>query len=93
MDAAIELIGEKGFDTTTAAEIGERAGYSRSMVHARYGSKESLLESSPSIARSSNTIRAVFCEFSSNTPVLTLAILLGTASFRQPRPSERGGLP
>jgi AcrR family transcriptional regulator len=45
MDAAIELIAEKGFDRTTAAEIGERAGYSRSMVHARYGSKEALLES------------------------------------------------
>ena len=45
MDAAIELIAEKGFDRTTAAEIGERAGYSRSMVHVRYGSKEALLES------------------------------------------------
>jgi AcrR family transcriptional regulator len=45
LDAAIELIGEKGFDRTTAAEIGERAGYSRSMVRARYGSKEALLES------------------------------------------------
>ena len=45
MDAAIELIAEKGFDRTTVAEIGERAGYSRSMVRARYGSKEALLES------------------------------------------------
>jgi AcrR family transcriptional regulator len=45
LDAAIELIAEKGFDRTTAAEIGERAGYSRSMVRARYGSKEALLES------------------------------------------------
>lgn len=45
MDAAIELIAEQGFDRTTAAEIGERAGYSRSMVHARYGSKEALLQS------------------------------------------------
>jgi AcrR family transcriptional regulator len=45
LDAAIELIAEKGFDRTTAAEIGERAGYSRSMVRARYGSKDALLES------------------------------------------------
>src|ERR1700745_982557 len=45
LDAAIELIAEKGFERTTVAEIGERAGYSRSMVRARYGSKEALLES------------------------------------------------
>jgi hypothetical protein len=45
LDAAIELIAEKGFERTTAMEIGERAGYSRSMVRARYGSKEALLES------------------------------------------------
>src|SRR4030088_2921349 len=45
LDAAIELIAEKGFDRTTAAAIGGRAGYSRSMVRARYGSKEALLES------------------------------------------------
>jgi AcrR family transcriptional regulator len=45
LDAAIELIAEKGFERTTAMEIGQRAGYSRSMVRARYGSKEALLES------------------------------------------------
>ena len=45
LDAAVELIAEKGFDRTTAAEIGERAGYSRSMVRARYGSKDALLQS------------------------------------------------
>jgi AcrR family transcriptional regulator len=45
LDAAIELIAEKGFERTTAMEIGERAGYSRSMVRSRYGSKEALLES------------------------------------------------
>jgi AcrR family transcriptional regulator len=43
--AAIELIGEKGWGNTTTAEIGERAGYSRSLVQFRYGSKEALLES------------------------------------------------
>lgn len=42
--ATIELIAEKGFERTTAAEIGERAGYSREMVRHRYGSKEQLLE-------------------------------------------------
>jgi AcrR family transcriptional regulator len=44
MDSAIALIAEKGFEKTTAAEIGERAGYSRAMVRARYGTKEALLE-------------------------------------------------
>jgi AcrR family transcriptional regulator len=43
MDAAIELGSEKGFDRTSVAEICVRAGYSRAMVHERYGSKEGLL--------------------------------------------------
>jgi AcrR family transcriptional regulator len=42
--AAAELTAEKGFERTTAAEIGERAGYSRAMVRDRYGSKEALIE-------------------------------------------------
>lgn len=41
--AAAELITEKGWEATTAAEIGRRAGYSRAMVHARYGSKDAIL--------------------------------------------------
>lgn len=45
LEAAIELISEKGYERTTAAEISERAGYSRPMVRTRYGSKEGLLES------------------------------------------------
>jgi AcrR family transcriptional regulator len=43
--AAIELFAEKGYERTTAAEIGLRAGYSRNMVRDRYGSKEALLQS------------------------------------------------
>jgi AcrR family transcriptional regulator len=42
--AAAELIIEKGWEATTAAEIGRRAGYSRAMVHARYGSKDAVLD-------------------------------------------------
>jgi AcrR family transcriptional regulator len=42
--AAAELIAEGGYDAATAAEIGRRAGYSRSMVRARFGSKEQLIE-------------------------------------------------
>lgn len=42
--AAADLIVEKGWEATTAAEIGRRAGYSRAMVHARYGSKDAILE-------------------------------------------------
>jgi AcrR family transcriptional regulator len=45
VEAAAELITEKGWDATTAAEIGRRAGYSRAMVHARYGSKDAILDS------------------------------------------------
>lgn len=44
LTAAIELIAEKGFGATSAAEISERAGYSKSMVQFRYGTKEALLE-------------------------------------------------
>jgi AcrR family transcriptional regulator len=42
--AAAELIVEKGWEATTAAEIGRRAGYSRAMVHARFGSKDAMLD-------------------------------------------------
>jgi AcrR family transcriptional regulator len=44
VEAAAQLITEKGWDATTAAEIGRRAGYSRAMVHARYGSKDAILD-------------------------------------------------
>ena len=44
LQAAAELIVEKGWEATTAAEIGRRAGYSRAMVHARYGSKDAILD-------------------------------------------------
>jgi AcrR family transcriptional regulator len=44
VEAAAELIAEKGWEATTAAEIGRRAGYSRAMVHARYGSKDAILD-------------------------------------------------
>lgn len=43
VQAAAELIAEGGYDAASAAEIGRRAGYSRSMVHARFGSKEQLV--------------------------------------------------
>ena len=44
IEAAAALIAEKGWEATTAAEIGRRAGYSRAMVHARYGSKDAILD-------------------------------------------------
>jgi AcrR family transcriptional regulator len=44
LEAAVELIAEKGWEATTAAEIGRHAGYSRAMVHARYGSKDAILD-------------------------------------------------
>ena len=44
LDAASELIVEGGFDSLTFAAIGERAGYSRGLVTARFGSKDGLVE-------------------------------------------------
>jgi len=41
--AAMRLIGERGFRGTSLAAIGEQAGYSRGLVHERFGSKAGLL--------------------------------------------------
>jgi AcrR family transcriptional regulator len=43
-DAAMELIVEHGTHNTTLKEIGERAGYSRSLASNRFGSKEALFD-------------------------------------------------
>ena len=45
LEAAIEVVAEKGYERATAAEISERAGYSAPMVRTRYGSKQGLLDS------------------------------------------------
>ncbi|MEM9728391.1 MAG: TetR family transcriptional regulator, partial [Myxococcota bacterium] len=42
LDAAEALILEAGTGSTTLKEVGERAGYSRGLAHARFGSKEKL---------------------------------------------------
>jgi len=44
LQAASELIVEGGFDSLTFAAIGERAGYSRGLVTARFGNKDGLIE-------------------------------------------------
>lgn len=44
IQAAAELIAEGGYEAASAAEIGRRAGYSRSMVKVRFGSKEKLVD-------------------------------------------------
>ncbi|MCP4962453.1 MAG: TetR/AcrR family transcriptional regulator [Actinomycetia bacterium] len=44
LDAAGAIIVEEGFAAMTFAKIGERAGYSRGLVTARFGSKEGLVE-------------------------------------------------
>ncbi len=41
--AALRLIGERGYRGTSLAAIGEEAGYSRGLVHERFGSKAGLL--------------------------------------------------
>ncbi len=43
LDAAAELIEKGGYEAMTLAAVGERAGYSRGLVTARFGSKEQLL--------------------------------------------------
>lgn len=44
LEAAAELIVERGIEGTSLAEIGRRAGYSHGLVHHRFGSKEALVE-------------------------------------------------
>ena len=44
LDAAGELISEGGYAAMTLAAVGERAGYSRGLVSARFGSKRELVE-------------------------------------------------
>ena len=44
LQAASELIVEGGFDALTFAAIGERAGYSRGLVTARFGNKDGLVD-------------------------------------------------
>ena len=44
LDAAGELISEGGYAAMTLAAVGERAGYSRGLVTARFGSKRELVE-------------------------------------------------
>jgi AcrR family transcriptional regulator len=44
LDAAADLIAEGGYEAMTLAAVGERAGYSRGLVTARFGSKDQLLE-------------------------------------------------
>ena len=43
LEAASVLIAEQGYDRTTLAAIGRRAGYSHGLVTQRFGSKEGLL--------------------------------------------------
>jgi AcrR family transcriptional regulator len=43
LDAAGEVIADVGYENMTLAAVGERAGYSRGLVTARFGSKENLL--------------------------------------------------
>jgi len=43
LSAALRLIGERGYRGTSLAAIGEAAGYSRGLVHERFGSKAGLL--------------------------------------------------
>lgn len=43
LEAALRLIGQRGYQATSLAAIGEEAGYSRGLVTERFGSKAGLL--------------------------------------------------
>ena len=43
LDAAVELIAQRGVKDLTMAEIGIHAGYSRGLPHQHFGSKENLI--------------------------------------------------
>ncbi|MCM2346282.1 MAG: TetR/AcrR family transcriptional regulator [Acidovorax soli] len=58
VQAAIELIAEKGVAGLTMAEVGIKAGYSRGLAHLHFGSKEKLLsECLEYLAHEFNTLR------------------------------------
>lgn len=58
VQAAIELIAEKGVAGLTMAEVGIKAGYSRGLAHLHFGSKEKLLaECLEYLSRDFNTQR------------------------------------
>ena len=44
LDAAIELIAQRGVKDLTMAEVGIHAGYSRGLPHQHFGSKENLID-------------------------------------------------
>jgi len=44
LQATAELVVERGIEGASLAEIGRRAGYSHSLVHQRFGSKDALIE-------------------------------------------------
>ena len=44
LDAAIELLAEKGAANTTLKDVGERAGYSRGLAGYRFGNKDGLFK-------------------------------------------------
>ena len=43
LQAAMKLIGQRGYRGTSLAAIGEEAGYSRGLINERFGSKDGLL--------------------------------------------------
>ena len=44
LDAAAEIIVESGYEALNIGAVGERAGYSRGLVTARFGSKDGLID-------------------------------------------------
>ena len=44
LEALVDLVAQQGHEATTGAGIGVRAGFSGALIHARYGTKDALLD-------------------------------------------------
>lgn len=78
LDAAGEVIAEVGYENMTLAAVGERAGYSRGLVTARFGSKENLLKALVERMTAGWTHRNVLPRTAGRSGLDAIVILLDT---------------
>jgi AcrR family transcriptional regulator len=76
LEAAGEVIAEVGYGNMTLAAVGERAGYSRGLVTARFGSKQNLLQALVERMTTGWTHRAVLPRTAGRTGLDSVVILL-----------------
>jgi AcrR family transcriptional regulator len=88
LDAAGEVIAEVGYENMTLAAVGERAGYSRGLVTARFGSKQNLLKALVERMTTGWTHRNVLPRTAGSTgleAVITLLDAIRAQAERDPR--------